>query len=111
MKKKIMVFCILVFLLFTVTSKISAKYTISSNSVEIIKINKVDTVKPMINGRNIDIYDEVFQREVTVTYFDEFGISSAKYWFHPTSKDFSRRAEQISPVELYFRKMVGIKSL
>lgn len=90
-KKRVVIFCLIFFLFFNIFYKVSAKYTITSEAIEVIKIEKADTVKPNINGRNSDVDGEIFKDDVNVTYSDDFGIGSAKYWYNPDDKVFSRR--------------------
>ena len=88
---KNIIFLIILFVIFLVPTKSFAKYVITSESVEILKINKADNIKPEINGRNKDVEGEIFQTDVTVNFSDNIGIKSAKYWYNSNEKVFNRK--------------------
>ncbi len=107
MKNKIIVFFSIIIVIFSLNYKVFAKYITTNEFEEVIRINKlnIDTLKPDVNGRREDYDHDEFTKDVNVTYSDESGISSAKYWFNPDEKNFSRCTEKISTVEQLLAKI------
>ena len=81
MKNKLIIVFIFFYIINTYFSKsVNAKY-VYTNEKNIFKIQSADNTFPEINGRNYDVYDEIFNNNITVNFSDNLGIKYSKYWF------------------------------
>ena len=80
MKKKIFIICILmcVFMFF---EKSYAKYILNSK-VNAFRVKSADNIKPYINNRNYNVYDEIFNDNVKIEISDNIGIKRSEYYFN-----------------------------
>ena len=79
MKKKIFIIFMIVFV-FIFSQKVDAKYLLKKEC-DIVTIKSADSIKPYINNRNYDVYDDVFKDNVKLEISDNIGIKISEYCF------------------------------
>lgn len=78
-KFMIIFLCISIFNI-CISKKVEAKY-VYVNNINIFKIENADNIAPKINGRNYNVYDEKFNSNVKIDFYDNLGIKYGKYYF------------------------------
>ena len=102
-KKRIVIFTVIVSVLFSVSLFTNIYIT---NSKYVVKVNKksfaienVDKEPPTVTG--VPDEDKPTNNDVTVNYYDNDQVASAKIWYNPTKKEFIGPGEDYDTNTIY----------